>query len=210
MTFAHQTWFREHGQTDWSFVGEATTISFSLTTAATATVDIVNGSPEELTRRYPQYRHEPPPGPLRRPRCEPHSVRGVYGVLRRKDAPLAQGKKLVIVESPANVSVVDLDTERCEPFCERDAFLECLVYFFVIERIRRAVDHAPAVRDGGAAEGETCHPFFPAPFDWLSLIAAMRWSANGWSPGLVSKSRWYQTSASARATRAAKTMAKGA
>ncbi len=31
------------------------------------------------------------------------AVRGVYGVLRRKDAPLAQGKKLVIVESPTKM-----------------------------------------------------------------------------------------------------------
>ena len=27
MPFAHQTWFREHGQTDWSFIGEATTLA---------------------------------------------------------------------------------------------------------------------------------------------------------------------------------------
>ena len=55
------------------------------------------------------------------------------------------------VDAAHRAIIVDVDRQRREPFGKTNTLLQCFLNLFVIQGVRRAIDHAASIGDGGTA-----------------------------------------------------------
>ena len=70
-----------------------------------------------------------------------------HGVRRQ----IVLGAAIVEANTARRAVVVHVDTDRCHALGEPDSLLQRFLHFFVVQRVGRAVDQAPAVRNSDAA-----------------------------------------------------------